>query len=86
MAKNYQKVTKSKNLNIFVLIGKKAVKLMPAIAEKIEQLSKLRNVSLSWGTTVYTAGSKQTVEDVFHDADQKMSEMQPVGEMTGSRL
>lgn len=48
---------------------------MPAIAEKIEQLSKQRNVSLSWGTAVYTAGSKQTVEDVFHDADQKMYEM-----------
>ncbi|HCV55699.1 MAG TPA: hypothetical protein DF911_07045 [Erysipelotrichaceae bacterium] len=71
---------------VFVLIGKKAVKLMPAIAEKIEQLSKLRNVSLFWGTAVYTAGSKHTVEDVFHDADQKMYEMQPAGEMTGSRL
>ena len=59
----------------FILIGKEAVKLMPAIIEKIEQLSKQRNVSLSWGTTVYTAGSKQTVEDVFQDADQKMYEM-----------
>lgn len=60
---------------VFVLIGKERVKLMMAIAKKIEQLSKQRNVSLSWGTAVYTAGSKQTVEDVFQDADQKMYEM-----------